>query len=454
MQAHLAGAPAVTPTHARRARGRQLALLVAALVAAAAPAPAAARPSEAEALRAEGERLLAARRYAEACAKLEASLLLERAPGTLIALAECHDGGGQLEAAWQEAAGALRLARDLGLEGVTARARVTLAALERRLGIVTIVVPAPAQAFGLVIRRDGVALAPAEWGRAAGWRVGPHTVTAEAPELQPWRRDVVVTAGGRLDIVVPALVAGGGSAPPASAPLAGDAAGPPATQSRLGAADPEDTGDAERPPPPLAPRRPDAGDPVERAACGDLGFFFRFGGLATLEATGNSRAVGQSAVVLTQVGFKLVRGEDWMFPIYFGTGVRVDHSTASTTTGGTTNNSTSSATDVGLDLGAGFEYHFRIRKRISPFVGATVGFTYTNPSGKSNDVYGVGFGPTFGVEYYLADRVSLTAQYLVTFQVAYEKASASVAGATVTSSVTSYAFQTLAGGAMNLTYYF
>jgi hypothetical protein len=203
---------------------------------------------------------------------------------------------------------------------------------------------------------------------------------------------------------------------------------------------------------PLVPQRSNemniAAGPVVRAAAGDLGIAFRFGGLATLDASGNSRAVGQSAVVLTQVGLKVVLNERWMLPLYFGTGVRVNSVSASAYTG-----ASATTTDAGLDIGAGVEHHFRIWRRISPFAGASIGLTYSNPSGSSNDIIGFGAGAFLGIEYYIADRVSLAGQYMVAFQIAHQSGSSSLSD-TPTAAATSFAFQTLAGGALTLTCYF
>jgi hypothetical protein len=195
--------------------------------------------------------------------------------------------------------------------------------------------------------------------------------------------------------------------------------------------------------------------PVVRAQAGNLGLFFRFGGLANLTASGNGRTVGggtssSAGVLLTQVGVKIVASEAWQFPIYFGTGLRLVNVSSGTPLASNDH----SNTDWGLDLGGGFEYHFRIWRRISPFLGLGLGVGISDPSGDSNTAFGVGLGPSLGVEYYIGDRVSLSALYQFVVQVAYQKVSTGSSITSVSSSLTQFAFQTLAGGAMNLTYYF
>jgi hypothetical protein len=186
--------------------------------------------------------------------------------------------------------------------------------------------------------------------------------------------------------------------------------------------------------------------PVVRAMSGNLGLFFRFGGLANLFATGNSRTVaagttGTEAVILTQVGMKFVLSERWMFPVYIGAAIRaLDPDQGS------------GRTDVGLDFGGGFEHHFRVWRRISPFVGFNLGVGITEPNGEHNNTYGAVFGPSLGVEYYIGDRVSLAALYQLVFNVAYQEIQTSGSGPST--SVTGFLFQTLAGGSLYLTYYF
>jgi opacity protein-like surface antigen len=194
-------------------------------------------------------------------------------------------------------------------------------------------------------------------------------------------------------------------------------------------------------PAPAAPA-PD-GSPVVRAQAGNLGFFFKLGGLAMLDHNNTSRTV--DALAFTQVGVKFVLSEKLMLPVYFGTGLQ--HSKLQQCDMGPC--TTTKSTDMGIEGGFALEYHFRIWRRISPFVGGGLGIGYLNPAGASNWNVGVGFGPFLGVEYYLGDRLSLTAEYMLTFEVGYQK-TANVG----TESTTTFAYRTLAGGALVVTYYF
>ncbi len=232
------------------------------------------------------------------------------------------------------------------------------------------------------------------------------------------------------------------TAPPQTPPAtAGDREDPPGVPIRVAA--------PAAPVPPTAPAvDPEA--PVVRAAAGNMGMYFRFGGLATLTASGNTRNVGP--VAFTQVGLKFVLSESWMVPLYFSTGIRLD------STENPTNPSepdSDEETNWGLEVGSGFEYHFRIWRRISPFFGLNVGVGFEDPTGEDNLRFGVGLGPILGVEYYIADRVSLTAMYMVVIQIAHQEQAGGMGPAgPLTNNVTTFSFSTMAGGALNLTYYF
>ncbi|MCK6545231.1 hypothetical protein L6R52_05130 [Myxococcota bacterium] len=181
----------------------------------------------------------------------------------------------------------------------------------------------------------------------------------------------------------------------------------------------------------------DAAEPVVRAASGDWGLFFRVAGLDALALGNNERDVG--GLRLVQVGAKVVLSEELMIPFYFGTGLRSISE----------DGEDQSQSDFGIDLGVGVEWHFRTWRRISPFVGAHLGFGLVDPSGDENTNYGFGIGPSIGVEYYVADRLSLMAQYMLVFQLDSREQPGLGAGTLQTVQLS-----TLAGGALNLTFYF
>lgn len=146
-----------------------------------------------------------------------------------------------------------------------------------------------------------------------------------------------------------------------------------------------------------------ADDGVIIAEGGDLGLSFRFGGLASLSLDGDTRVV--SNFPITQVGLKIVSSREVHIPISFGFAFR------DVADGGGRDDAV-----VGFDLNAGIEYYFRIWRRIAPYFGATVGLGYTDI--ENDALIGFGIGPVIGVQYYIADRVSLGAEYAFSFQIA------------------------------------
>ncbi len=148
--------------------------------------------------------------------------------------------------------------------------------------------------------------------------------------------------------------------------------------------------------------------PVVRATGKNMGMFFKFGGFATMTATGDLIKTG-NAVLTNEVGIKFVFSEKFMLPIFFGMGVGVTKKEGAD----------ESDTDWNMSLGAGVEYHFKIWRRISPFIGGVFKFGFSDPAGESNLIFNVNLGPALGIEYYIADRISLTASYMFLIGIAW-----------------------------------
>lgn len=177
-----------------------------------------------------------------------------------------------------------------------------------------------------------------------------------------------------------------------------------------------------------------------RAVGGNWGIFFRGGGLANLTLENEAMDVaggGDAGLLIAQVGVRAVLNERWIIPFHVGMGARI----VSPEFG-------DAETDFGLDVGGGFEYHFRIWRRISPFVGASLRLGVNDPAGDApggdgNWTIAFGLYPTMGVEYYVGDRVSLIMQYLMGVDMAFSDASTTVR-----------LFNTRAGGALSVSFYF
>lgn len=181
----------------------------------------------AEALFDEGKSLFLAKRFAEACPKLEASQKLDPGIGTLLYLADCYEGLGRVASAWatfREAAGAAKNAGQAERERV---ARARAAALEPKLHRLTLNVGA-ADTPGLKILRNNTELKREVWGAALPIDPGKHEISAAAPGKKGWSTSVEIAAGPGTDTVaIPALEDAPASPPPPPPPPPVKAPDPP-----------------------------------------------------------------------------------------------------------------------------------------------------------------------------------------------------------------------------------
>jgi hypothetical protein len=170
----------------------------------------------AQALFDEARRLMADKRPAEACPKLEESQRLDPGLGTLLNLAECQAQVGKTASAWSNYLEAAYQAKNTGQTKREGTARAHAAALEPKLSKLTIL--APLAKAGVAIQRDGAPLAASVVGVPVPVDPGEHTVSASAPGKKPWVAKVqVVGDGAQLTVSVPALEDADPSAPPPSA---------------------------------------------------------------------------------------------------------------------------------------------------------------------------------------------------------------------------------------------
>jgi hypothetical protein len=184
---------------------RSLALLAAAVLVA--PAARADRTSDAEDLFRRAKGLIAQNKYVDACPLLEESYRLERARGTLLNLALCHEQIGKTSAAWGEFR---RVEQEERASGAANESRVQLARehadkLQPRVSRLKIVVPPDAHVPGLVVKVDGDSKAEPLW---AGVPVDPgtRTVEASAPSKKPLVMKVKVDDEGVLvAVTIPVL---------------------------------------------------------------------------------------------------------------------------------------------------------------------------------------------------------------------------------------------------------
>jgi len=151
----------------------------------------------------EGVKLLAEKKYAEACPKLMESQRLDAGGGTLVAIALCHEGEGKLATAWADWSVALTQARAAGHARRMEAATEHITALLPRLPRLRIVVPENAPA-GLEVTRAGAAIGKAQWGTALPIDTGEYPIEALVAGRLAWRTTAVVRdEGATVDVILP-----------------------------------------------------------------------------------------------------------------------------------------------------------------------------------------------------------------------------------------------------------
>lgn len=190
----------------------------------------------AEALFLEAKKLVAQKKYAEACPKFAESNRLDRGAGTLIHLGDCYEHNKQLASAWATYKDAASAAQALGRADWEKLAKQRAASLEPKLAKLVTKVPEPTP--GMTVTRDGAEVAQASWGVEIPVDAGTHAVEASAPGHQPWKSTVnVAKDGDRLEVVVPKLEAAPVAAAPPPPPRPPEPPPPaPAAEPRAGSA--------------------------------------------------------------------------------------------------------------------------------------------------------------------------------------------------------------------------
>lgn len=202
------------PTRRRMARALP-ALLVASFSLFARGAQAQERdPAAAQALFDQARQLMKGGKFAEACPKLVESNRLDPGIGTEFHLADCYEQSGRFASAWAQF---LDVASQARASGQAEREKAALARADRlvpRLPHLVISVPQASQVPGLEIRRNGVAVGPAQWGAPVAVDPGDIELTATAPGKQPLRQTVHIEEGKSLSYNLPALAIDETSAEP------------------------------------------------------------------------------------------------------------------------------------------------------------------------------------------------------------------------------------------------
>lgn len=186
-----------------------VAAIMAAMLMTAGAGRAAAQPADAKAaaeqLFAQSRTLMEQGNHAAACPKLEASLELDPALGTLLNLAYCYEKLGRLASAWARYRELTTLAAHTGQTQREQFARERAATLEPRLPRLLIQVPTPARVADLAVTRDGTAVDSTLFGTPVYVDPGEHEVAASAPGYEPFSTKVSAVEAQQISIEIPML---------------------------------------------------------------------------------------------------------------------------------------------------------------------------------------------------------------------------------------------------------
>tara|TARA_R110002096_G_scaffold44526_13_gene120498 strand:- start:78574 stop:79590 length:1017 start_codon:yes stop_codon:yes gene_type:complete len=158
----------------------------------------------AQALFDEGQRLMKAEKFAEACAKFEASVGLAPGLGSRGRLAQCYEKIGKTASAWAAFRQVADLAKMQKDDKRYAAANRLAKELEKRLSYVTFTRKEPTP--GMKIYRDGATLSLGVLGTPIAIDPGEHTLEARADGFETWTHSFSVGAKSNSSIEIPALV--------------------------------------------------------------------------------------------------------------------------------------------------------------------------------------------------------------------------------------------------------
>jgi hypothetical protein len=164
-----------------------LPLLAAAWIFRSADASAQSNAAIAEQLFLDGQKLMDAGHFADACKKFTDSQRLDPAIGTLMHLAACHEKAGKVATAWSEFNDVAAQAQKAGQAQREKYARDHAAALDSKLQKVIIELSHPAD--GTTIRLDGSTLPLGVLGTEVPLDPGDHALEVTAPGMKPWRQN-------------------------------------------------------------------------------------------------------------------------------------------------------------------------------------------------------------------------------------------------------------------------
>jgi len=147
-------------------------------------------PQTADALFEQGKALLDANRVHEACERLQDSMRLDPAIGTLGMLAWCHERQGKTATAWREYLEVADMAAQAKAADREKVARKKASELQHVISTLRIEVSGAVP--GLQVLVGSRAMQPEAWGKALPLDPGAVTISASAPGYVAWRTTVEI----------------------------------------------------------------------------------------------------------------------------------------------------------------------------------------------------------------------------------------------------------------------
>ncbi len=160
----------------------------------------AAHADRADQLFKKGQKLLAEKRYSEACAAFEDSDRLDPEIGAKLNVARCYQEWGKLATAWRWYTDAEQLASKAG-DPRTPKIHARVEELDRDVPHLTLVLPPDAATDHLAIQLDGGAVALATLGEERRIDPGPHQITIFV-DGKPRTQTVPVQRGDRAKVTL------------------------------------------------------------------------------------------------------------------------------------------------------------------------------------------------------------------------------------------------------------
>jgi hypothetical protein len=195
----------------------------------------------AEALFDDARKLMTTGKYAQACAKLEASQALDPGVGTSLNLADCYEKMGRTASAWAQFRETMSAARRAGSSERERIARQRSEALEPKLSYLTIITW---KGQDVTVSRDGQAVDAAVLSTPIPVDPGTHAIAASAPGKRAWTTDVTVRDNAdRVSVSVPILA---DEPQPIEPSAQTEAPAPPPTAAELPSRPPSHAGATQR----------------------------------------------------------------------------------------------------------------------------------------------------------------------------------------------------------------